>query len=127
MEFLMKIFNLIILVTFFFSCLKTAEQIKREEQTVVREQQSQKMLADLMVKTKNLEDQVSMMQGNFQEINQQNETSQASKKDIVEELRIQIDEQDRKIKKLEKELKGQKKFIKSVNKTLKKLSKALLK
>lgn len=122
----MKIFRSLILLGLFVSCLKTAEQIKREEQTVVREEQSQQMLADLMVKTKALEEQVSQMQGNFSEISRKGQNDQFQK-DSMDELRVQIEEQDRKIKSLEKELKGQKKFIKSVNNTLKKLSKALLK
>lgn len=123
----MKIFNLTIFIFLFSSCLKTAGQIQRENQGVIQKEQSQKMLADLIVKTKNLEDQVSTIQGNFQEISHKGKTDQAFKKDDLDELRVTVEEQNRKIISLEKELKEQKKFVKSVTKTLSKLSKVLLK
>ena len=123
----MKIFKLTFFVLLLTSCLKTAQQVQREKQTVIQKDQSQKMLADLMVKTKTLEEQVSSIQGNFQEISHKGKTSEAFQKDDLDELRVLVDEQQRKITSLEKELKEQKKFVKNVTKTLSKLSKVLLK
>ena len=120
----MKTFNFFILLILLTSCLKTAEQIEREKGQIVREETEQKMMADITVRTKNLEEQVSRIQGSFEEI-QRNNTQGAFQKDSVDELRVQVEEQQRKIKNLEKELSQQKKFIKQVTKTLSRLSKVL--
>lgn len=123
----MKIFKLLALTYVIFnlnSCLKTAGQIRQEQREVTKEEDSQKIVADLLVKTKTLEDQLASMQGKLEE-NQHNQTKDIFTKDSVDELRAQVEEQDRKIMNLEKVVKEQKGFIKNVTRTLSKISKSL--
>ena len=123
----MKIFKFLTL--FFFtlnlsSCLKTTEQIQKEQSVASYQQESQSMLADLVARTKELEEKVNSFQGKVEE-SQHFQKEGAFQRDTIDELRAEIDAQKRKIEELERTSQEQKKFIKGVTKTLSRISKSL--
>ena len=118
---LSKIFFILTILT---SCLKTAEEINKREEAVNHKEETQKIIADMVLKTRALEEQVSNLQGNYEEV-QHKTGSVAFNADELDEVRAQIDNQSRKIDTLEKELEEQRKFIKQVTRSLSKITKAL--
>ncbi|MCB9092642.1 MAG: hypothetical protein H6620_08795 [Halobacteriovoraceae bacterium] len=119
-----KIFKLILALILFTSCLKTAEELQHEKEQSSHLQESQKMLAELTVKTKELEEKVSHISGNFEEVKHEGKLDRFQQDDI-DELRAQVEANQREILEINKELKDQKKFIKQLTQTLGKISKVL--
>lgn len=124
------------LLVLFSSCFKTAEEIEREQmidQMVSQFQQSQSLVADLTVKTKELQTLITEVNGQIQELKyQQTQLDREKTSSIVESIQ-QLEQQVSDLKKLaernKRQLRGvkgtisdQKNYIKKVNKSLSNLS-----
>lgn len=130
--------SIIILSTLliFTSCFKTAEQIAREkkfDQMSIQYEQSSKIIADLQLQVKDLQDRLANATGQLEEIDHlQKEMSETQKK-TLEEYVSQLDAQVKllilesksqkvDINKLQAEIQKQKAYAKKVSKSLNKIS-----
>lgn len=132
----MKLVLLVSSLVFFTSCFKTAEEIAREkrvDQMTIQYDQSAKIIADLQLQVKDLQDRLANATGQLEEIDHlQKEMSETQKK-TLEEYVSQLDAQVKllilesksqkaDIKKLQAEIKKQKDYAKRVSKSLNKIS-----
>jgi len=124
------------LLTLFTSCFKTAEQIQREkkvDQMTIQYDQSSKIIADLQLQVKDLQNRLANTTGQLEEIDHlQKELSEKQKKtlnEIVAQLSEQVNllileskSQKTDIQKLQSQLNKQKAYTQKVTKSLSKIS-----
>lgn len=120
----MKVFSLFLVFLTTTGCLKTTEQIRAEQANVSQKEESQQMLAGVLVKVRELEEQISKTQGAVEE-NRHQSTGPSIEADELTQLKQEVELQKSKIEKLEEVIEDQKKYIQSVTKSLAKISKAL--
>lgn len=128
----MKNISLLILLVLFTSCLKSTEDLRREQlvdQLDVQMQQSQKMMADLTLKIKDFEQRVATVGGQVETL-EHNQSQSIEQKiseinKLIGELKIKISELETKVESQDKEIAGvnallseQKSYVKKVTKTL---------
>jgi TolA-binding protein len=131
-----KLCFLILMSTLLVSCFKTAEQIQREkkvDQMSVQYDQSSKIIADLQLQVKDLQNRLANTTGQLEEIDHlQKEMSEKQKKtlnELVAQLSEQVNllileskNQKADIQKLQAEINKQKAYTKKVTKSLSKIT-----
>ncbi|MBL7663952.1 MAG: tetratricopeptide repeat protein [Bacteriovoracaceae bacterium] len=111
------------------SCLKTTEEIKREQNMSAQLEQTQKFSADFLVKVRDMESKVDQFNGRLEDIEhqqgKQNAENQENQKKTMEKMEEQLEalkklsETNRKnLETLKNELDEQKKYLERVTKSL---------
>lgn len=92
----MKMFYVFIILIFTSSCIKTTEEIKREQKVSSLDQQmhqQQKTIADLMGQLKSLEQQINVYHGEIEELNHQNDVDKSSRTKSTQKQITVLEEQ----------------------------------
>tara|TARA_B100001971_G_scaffold215192_1_gene259773 strand:+ start:27356 stop:28120 length:765 start_codon:yes stop_codon:yes gene_type:complete len=126
----------VITLLFFTSCFKTAQEIERErkfDQMTVQYDQSSKIIADLQLQVKELQDKLANTTGQLEEIDHLQKQMSENQKKTLEEYVSQLDAQVKlliletksqktDIQKLQAEIQKQKAYTKRVTKSLTKIT-----
>ncbi len=123
--------QLIIMLLLFTGCLKTAEQVRKEQQYNEEVAEGSKnMLAYLSTRVKELEEQLGQSTGTIEQlqheqeqIHQQAQKATDNKVEIVN-LKMELENQRSQMEMLEKQVQEQSDFISEVTKSLEQMSKA---
>lgn len=112
-----SLFLILLLLPLLNSCFKTAEQIRREQNLDNMQQEyvgTQKIVADLTMKVKMLQDRLNLTDGMVEEINHQNQTS----KQIQEEsINSKVDRMQEQVNQLTSTIDAQKITIEELKAT----------
>lgn len=123
----MKLILLLSLSLLATACLKTAEQLRREQRVESMSQQlseSQNIVADLTVMLKNLQSQIDALNGRLDVIQKNSDDKNSAQSKEIADLTTQVQTLSNSVVQMEEEVKAQRGFVEKVTTKLGSISAA---